>query len=1050
MRNNEIITIKTKEIYCNAGDVIPLDTLGINIENANISKKTTFNYNAGGESVAEYIRYDAELNAFVVSQENAGNVQLVIRTSNKKYADFTISVHIGNGSVENPYYIFNETELQRIGSVYRLDRNYRLMSDITLTPNFKTIGYNQNTEAWEGFNGTFDGQGRTIKGLNINNLEAENAGLFSKIGADAVVKNLSVANATISGSYENAGVLAGVVEGNIEKIAIQNATISNASSDSATGSVAGKLSGNAKLTYAENVKINVDGTEEDLLNNVSIGGLIAEVNQSTVQACYANNVEINSVNSTGVAVGGLVGVLTIGTETGSIQQSYANTVCFHEHFGAFVGHILSSQGFEIEKSNMLRHLIGNFAVVYGVENSSQITDGQLVHGAVENLFVNTTNKANSAFYDKSSALYLIRGFASAGEVVNTNEYVFYAIDTLNLVNWDATYVWQISNISLPTLRMSNVNPSLPSGEYFRRDLEEITISNETDFINVFKNGVYNKKLKLLADLDLTTSELAFDLLYSTFNGNNKTIKINMSGNTVGLFKEVDDSTIKNLNVVVSNVSLNKEDAGAVAAIVRSSSANSLSTIENVVVTYENFSTSSINQFGGVVGELSIALLNNVKVNNLVVNTDSQVNILGAVVGTNEYSTISNVQVNNCKVQGTNIVGGVVGLNDGTLTDVNGNVEVYGNTARYIGGVVGLNYKNQYQPSSGGIIDNIDLGVNITIKSVNDTGYVGGVAGENESQISNVTISGNAIAVEQNNVTLIYIGGVVGVNVGTIENVVNNISSVGTYYLGANHYVGGVAASNSGTISKVLTQSDLNGNRVAGVVVNMDNSSAIIDQVVVGKYDAETKVLSKNEIRADAYAAGITVDFRNGTITNVQAASNITGETNTTRSSLVALIFPYGATLKNATIDSSLNGYGVRYREVWLDFAAYENKAEFGFEAGETGDSRFNLYKNDSHHGVMQHVVINIANEGIAQASASMGSAFAWGKDYQDSDESSFVKVVDGFNSATQFEGEYTFVCAVSAWFNIQHTATRTIQFAMGTIWEANNGIYLMFLDNIVE
>ena len=55
VRNNEIITIKTKEIYCNAGDSIPLKSLGIKIKNANISKKTKFNYNAGGDDVTKYI-----------------------------------------------------------------------------------------------------------------------------------------------------------------------------------------------------------------------------------------------------------------------------------------------------------------------------------------------------------------------------------------------------------------------------------------------------------------------------------------------------------------------------------------------------------------------------------------------------------------------------------------------------------------------------------------------------------------------------------------------------------------------------------------------------------------------------------------------------------------------------------------------------------------------------------------------------------------------------------------------------------------------------------
>ena len=85
VRNNEIITIKTKEIYCNAGDVIPLKSLGIKIEKANVSKKTTFNYNAGGDEVTKMIKYDEATKSFLVSAQEGGDVTLVIRTSNKKF-----------------------------------------------------------------------------------------------------------------------------------------------------------------------------------------------------------------------------------------------------------------------------------------------------------------------------------------------------------------------------------------------------------------------------------------------------------------------------------------------------------------------------------------------------------------------------------------------------------------------------------------------------------------------------------------------------------------------------------------------------------------------------------------------------------------------------------------------------------------------------------------------------------------------------------------------------------------------------------------------------
>ena len=292
MRNNEIITIKTKEIYCNAGDTISLKSLGIKMKNANISKKTKFNYNAGGDEVTEYIKYDAQLNSYVVANDKGGEVVLVISTSNKKYADFTINVHIGDGSTQNPYYIFNESDLSKIGSLYRLDKSYVLMNDISLTENFMPIGYNDVASSWSGFSGSFDGQNHTISGLNLTNVTCANAGLFSSINTSATVKNLTVNSANIVGDYQKIGVLAGQISGNVEKVIVKNSEITSTANNAYVGALAGVQDTNAlKLSYAENVVINL-GTDQTNVSDVVAGGLFGKVSESSIQACYTNNVEI--------------------------------------------------------------------------------------------------------------------------------------------------------------------------------------------------------------------------------------------------------------------------------------------------------------------------------------------------------------------------------------------------------------------------------------------------------------------------------------------------------------------------------------------------------------------------------------------------------------------------------------------------------------------------------------------------------------------------------------------------------------------------------------
>lgn len=1040
VRNNEIITIKTKEIYCNAGDTISLDSLGINIKNANISKKTTFNYNAGGDEVTKFIKYDESINSYVVSNTNAGDVILKIRTSNNKYDDFTISVHIGNGSEQNPYFVFSETELNKIGDSYGLDKHYILMNDITLTSNFQPIGYNHATSAWIGFNGVFDGRGHIINGLNLNNVNSDNAGLFSSINKKAILKNLTISNSEVVGSYKNVGILAGTIDGVVEKVSVTNSTIINSKDNSNIGSIAGTISNNLKMAFADNVTLNAESDKSSSID-VVIGGLVGKINEATLQACYTNNVNIELIKANAIS-GGFAGEFVIGTDAGSIQQSYANTSCDDSDYGAFIGKITKASGFNASETTMLKYLIGNIAVV---EGKSNIKDNNLVNSYDKNLFVNTINASRSAFYDASSALYLVRGFASVGDIVTENEYIYYAIDANTLTKWDTDYVWIMSVNSLPTLRMGDVSPVGPAGEYLRRDLTQKDMSDKTTFLETFDNDIVDEKVKLLENLDLTSNWTPVAVKNSIIDGNNKTITVNLNkavNGNLGLFTTIDNSTIKNLNIIIKNISANATNAGGLAGIITSSNSLTTSTIENVTISFSNEIDLSIKNFGGIAGTIEKAVVSNCKVSGIIVEETANIKNIGGLVAVAESSAkIQNANVS-ATLYGTENVGGVVATNRGSVVGIKGNAVVNYNAKSvkaYLGGIVANNY---------GVVDNVTLKANVNLYDNGDASYAGGTVAQNFGTISNIKTTGAQITADIQNNGIILIGGVAARNVGKIINVNNQIKNVGTYVAGKNHYVAGIVAINEGSISKVLSTSNLNGNYVSGVVALMNNSKATIDQVVVGSYNANTKTLTANQIKGDKYLAGVSVDFKRGTITNVQVANNLFGTLNTTRASLVTLIFPYGATLKNATIDSSFDGYGITYREVWTDFASFNNKAEFGLENGSTGDERFNVYKYDSYHGIMQSVVINSANNGVSNAKASMGSAFAWGKDYQNTEDSSFIKVVEGFNDVTQFQGSYTFVCSISSLLGIKHKATKTLTFDVGVTWESNNGISLMFLNNI--
>ena len=1014
LKNDEIITFEVKELYVNAGDTISLEELGLTRKKAN--KKTTFNYNAGGEDVTSAICFDEEKGYYEVKGNVAGDIKLVISTSNEKYAEFTITVHVGNGEKETPYYIFNETDLSKIGSVYGLNDYYVLMNNIALSSEFKPIGYSEIDAKYVGFSGGFDGRFNTISSLNLVDGTFINAGLFSSINVGASVSNLTISNANISGSYTNAGVLAGVVDGNIDRIAVINSTITNKANTSNTGALAGLINSSAKLIYADNSIINI-GTDSVVTDAVA-GGLFGKINQATIQASYVNNSTINVFAGSTGKFGGFAGKFIIDTEKGSIQQSYANVTSEDTNFAAFLGEIEKSATFTAVENDIIKFLIGNAVVTNG-----------------KDIVKNYDATYFTTFKDVSNSSYLIDSFATAGEMqiaADENKIVFYAIDSQQITYWDNEYIWQTSNSALPTLKMGKVNPELPSSEYFRKDLENNEI-NETNvkFEDVFSTNVTDMKFTLTEDVTLD-SWTPVALTNVTLDGGNHTITVNLNnanGENLGLFSVLNNCTIKNLNIVVTNVSANATNVGALAGVATSNSI-SYTTIENVNVSYNNVENITATNFGGIVAVAEKTGIYNSKV--LALSVDANIaNIGGVVAELKENASIESISII-ATLNGTQNVGGVVATNVGTISNINNsNIAIIYNKNvenAKLGGIVATNNGN---------ILNSNAEISISINNANNSIYAGGVVATNNGVIENSKITGAGIIVADLNAN-IYIGGVVAENIGTIKSVQNELNSIGSVNTGKNVKVGGISAKNSGTISKVVVKSNVLGNYAAGAVVEMSSSSAKVDQIAI-----------TNTIKGDKYVAGIIVDFRAGSITNIQATSVIEGTTNNTRSSLIALIFPYGAKLKNATVSSSIGGYGIFYRETWSDFASYSNKAEFGLPASSTYDGRFNLYQNDTHHGCMQSVVIDSSKAGVNNAKASMGDAFAFNKDYTDSSESSYIKVVNGFNSINQFTGSFEFVCAKSTWFGIEHKATKSLNFDIGSIWkDSGNGISLIFMDSL--
>lgn len=136
--------------------------------------------------------------------------------------------------------------------------NCTLTADINLTgKEWTPVGNSGQT-----YNGTFDGQGHTITGLNISS-PSEAVALFHNIGGGGKVMNLQLKDVTYKGST----AMGGIAHGN-------NGTITACS---------------------------VMGTLTNTTNNGAVGG-IAAINYGTITACWFNGTITGGSNVGGIAV----------------------------------------------------------------------------------------------------------------------------------------------------------------------------------------------------------------------------------------------------------------------------------------------------------------------------------------------------------------------------------------------------------------------------------------------------------------------------------------------------------------------------------------------------------------------------------------------------------------------------------------------------------------------------------------------------------------------------------------------------------------------------
>ena len=263
----------------------------------------------------------------------------------------------GDGSVENPYMIDSLSRL-RMMSLYP-SAHFVLTADIVLPE--VSEGANNFTPMFSDatpFLGSLDGAGHKIINLAVYNTETFYSGLFSVIGSTGSVKNLTLENASASGT-NYVGIIAGwslgsitdctvsgVVthivangykvfvggvsgraEGNIDGCsAAVNLTVTDAEAATYAGGIAGYLSFNG--SSSSSLTLTASGTVNIIVAGSAYAGGLVGYNyyNITITDSYATG-NVTASSSYGCYAGGLVGnssnniTITDSYATGNVKAS---------------------------------------------------------------------------------------------------------------------------------------------------------------------------------------------------------------------------------------------------------------------------------------------------------------------------------------------------------------------------------------------------------------------------------------------------------------------------------------------------------------------------------------------------------------------------------------------------------------------------------------------------------------------------------------------------------------------------------------------------------
>ena len=783
-----------------------------------------------------------------------------------------------------------------------LDFNYALKGDINASDvkDYVAIGTgNKDAEGNEiGFTGTFDGRGNRVIGLKVNNNNA-NAGIFSTVGENGVVKNVNIYSGNFTGSA-NAGAVAGVNNGRIENIVTFGNTVTATGENSNAGGIVGVNNGNNGT-----VVTNEDGTivlkpinEQELPtgiidvestgsviaggSNAVAGGLVG-TNKGVLGNSYSDSAVTSTANDNQAGLGGVVGV---NTENGDVQMVDSLGVTNGGSTGSSnVGGVIG-----INNGNMYsgynESIVSGSSNVGGIigQNAGKYENDKWNGGTVENV-VNATGVTGSSNF--------------VGGLVGTNT----GSVTNGRNNGTITGTKYVGGLvgdnadehSILTNLVNDSSAEILGEEYVGgiagSNSGTITSENQANLIN--RGSITGQKyVGGVAGENIGTIEYVNNDVSLNVKDTNK--DASYFGGVAGINGRVDDESTDDVDESVTGTitsatnegNVIAENASYVGGIVGHNTAKGV--LEGMGNSNEGIVIGG-SYVGGVIGQNDAAIGSTDKSQVGITNEGIVIAVsggAGGLIGENNAAITNTIMTNKGEVHGNNAndgsgTGGLIGTNNenGDITyssminEVTGTVTGVNN----VGGLIGVNKADIIggrdivddtgdDKDSGYYVNKIyNNGViNVGTYTYNDkdgeykfaaatesdnSTNVGGLFGTNSGKVEAAYNTGAINAENSTNV-----GGIAGTNSGTIDQVFNTVmvnpadkDQQAAAITGGNN-VGGLIGTNSGTLSNAYNTTGVEGklpNAVVGNAVGENTGANANVEFVYDVTNTNNKLIGEN-------------------------------------------------------------------------------------------------------------------------------------------------------------------------------------------------------------